>query len=143
MIRKIELATPKHRYGLQYRPPGLGAVPKGWTDYSKDNENLDGVRHGILTYDRELSLSEVNSYELLPLDSKDGKPLELPKFPEAVVKKVADALRTLKTIEDEGTADELEDEVADANKILDIFRNYARSKKLDADKALTELRGRL
>lgn len=140
MIKTIELATSKYRYGLQYRPPGIGAVPKGWVDYSKDNENLDSVRHGILTYDRELSPSEVKSYELVPLNAKDGKPLELPKFPEAVVKKAEAALRTLKYIEEEGTTDDLEDEIADANKVLDIFRSYARSKRLDADKALSELK---
>ncbi len=143
MIKAIEISTTKYRYGLQYRPPGLGAVPKGWVDYSKDSENLDSVRHGILTYDRELSPAEVKSYELVPLNAKDGKPLELPKFPEAVVKKAEAALRTLKYIEEEGTADALADEVAAANKVLDIFRSYARSKRLDADRALNELRSNL
>ncbi len=141
MIRKIALAA-TYRYGLKYRPPGVGAVPKGYLDYSKDNEDIDSVRHGILTYDRELTLNEVKSYELLPLSSHDGKPLELPKFPEAVVRKVIHALNTLTAIREQGSEEDedFKEDIDKANATIEIFRKYARSKHLDADKALSEIK---
>jgi hypothetical protein len=140
-LHKI-LANKQFRYGLVNRPPGLGAVPKGEYTYDKDCEGIDRVRHGIVTYTRELTDQEVKSFELLPLSGDDGKPLEVPRFPQAVIRKVQEALETLNYIQEDGLSEEdptVEDEVNGCKKTFEIFRKYAQSKHLDADKALKEL----
>ena len=132
----------EYKYGLVNRPPSLGTVPKGFTDHDASNQGIDGVRHGIVTYDRALSDSEVKQYELLPLSGKDGKPLEVPRFPAAVIRKAVEAIATLDYIKDEKLDVEEEGIKEESEKALDtlkIFRSYAKSKHLDADKALDEL----
>jgi hypothetical protein len=61
-------ATPKrYTYGLQMRPPSIGAVPKDYVGLEPPNEHF---RHGLIHYDRELTPEEVKSYELDHLTSK-------------------------------------------------------------------------
>ncbi len=138
----LVVSNKQFRYGLINRPPGLGAVPKGEYTYDKDGEGIDRVRHGIVTYTRELTAQEVKSFELLPLSGDDGKPLEVPRFPQAVIRKVKDALETLKYLEEDGLSEDdptVAEEIAECKKTFDIFRKYAQSKHLDANKALKEL----
>ena len=132
------LATQEFRYGLVYRPPGIGAVPTGYTSYDLDNQGIEGVRHGVLTYNKQLPDSLVKQFELLPLSGKDGKPLEAPKFPKAVLQKAKEAIESLNYLKNEDPK-EYVDEIADFNATLDIFRKYAKSKHLDAERALLEL----
>jgi hypothetical protein len=132
------LATKEFQYGLVNRPPAIGAVPKGFTHHDPDNHGIDGVRHGILTYPHALSDSEVKQYELLPLSGKDGQPLEVPKFPKAVIRKTQEAIDSLNYIKNENMTD-MDDEIAELEKVLDIFRDYAKHKRLNAEKALKEL----
>jgi hypothetical protein len=132
------LATKEFKYGLVNRPPSVGAVPKGFTHHDPDNQGIDGVRHGVLTYPHALSDSEVKQYELLPLSGKDGQPLEAPKFPKAVLRKVQEAIDSLNYIKDENVTD-VDDEIAELEKVIDIFRSYAKNKRYNADKALKEL----
>lgn len=142
-IKKLVIAAHEFRYGLINRPPDIGAVPRGNYTYSEDNEGIDRVRHGIVTYDRELSDQEVQAFELLPLNGKDGKPLEVPKFPVAIIEKVKDAIESLNYLIDEGSIDSydrgIRREIDHHNKTLDIFKTYAKSKHYDFEKALKEL----
>ena len=131
-------ANAGYRYGLVNRPPGIGAVPKGEYTWDKDCEGIDRVRHGIVTYQRELTPKEVSDFELLPLNGADGKPLEAPKFPPAILNKVKEAIQTLNYMIEENMEPDGEEDV-DAHKTLDIFRKYAASKHLDSAKALKEL----
>lgn len=54
------LEEPRFRYGMTYRPPSIGAVPKDFIQV----EPHPSFRHGVLTYTRELTADEVRSYEL-------------------------------------------------------------------------------
>lgn len=135
----VEATTHEFRYGLVNRPPGIGAVPKGYTHYEPSNEGIDGVRHGILTYDHQLSDAEVKSYELLPLNGKDGKPLEHVKFPRAVLEQAREAIATYQYIQENGDHADYTEELAEVEKTLSIFRQYASRKGLHADRALEEL----
>jgi hypothetical protein len=49
-----------HKYGMQMRPAGLGAIPKGHIG-TAPNEHF---RHGEVHYDRELTPDEIKSFEL-------------------------------------------------------------------------------
>lgn len=135
-------SSKEFRYGLINRPPSVGAVPKGFVSHDESNQGIDGVRHGVITYDRALSDSEIKQYELLPLCGKDGKPLEVPKFPAAVIRKAEEAISTLNYVKDEkldAEDDDIKGEIKKAQDVLKIFRSYAKSKHLDADAALEEL----
>lgn len=136
-------AAHSFRYGLVNRPPGIGAVPKGDYTYQEDGEGIDRVRHGIITYDHELSAQEVKAFELLPLSGEDGRPLEVPKFPVSIIEKVKDAVESLNYLLDEGSMESTDRgtrrEIDHHNDTLEIFRKYAKSKHYDAEKALKEL----
>jgi len=58
-----EYTGPRYRYGLQYRPLSLGAVPEGWIIWS-DRES-DDFRHGTLDYPVKLPEGTANNYELV------------------------------------------------------------------------------
>ena len=138
----VNSSPTEHRYGLINRPPSIGSVPKGYNAYDPDNQGIDGVRHGVLTYDQALSDAQVKQYELLPLSSKSGKPLQVPRFPQAIIRKVQEAIDSLNYVREEKMDEEEENvrEVMDeAHKTLKIFRDYAQRKRLDADAALEEL----
>lgn len=143
LARLRTLATKTFRYGLINRPPSIGTLPKGEYTYSEDNEGIDRVRHGIVTYTKELTDQEVKTFELLPLSGDDGKPLECPKFPAAVLAKAKEAVDTLNYLIEENMdpADEegIKEVFDEAHKVLDIFHKYAQSKHLDSAKALKEL----
>ena len=57
-----------HRYGPRHRPPGLGAVPKGFLPYSDFVRSTpdfgEYYRFGYLDYPQELSEEDTKSYEL-------------------------------------------------------------------------------
>lgn len=127
-------------YGLVNRPPGLGAVPKGQVAYDPSNAGIAGVRHGVISYDRKLSDAEVKSFELLPL-GVDGNPIAHVRFPPAVLKKAQEAVDTLNYLAENPMDDpaEANEHIDAALKVLKIFRDYGKSKRLDADKALTEI----
>jgi hypothetical protein len=124
------------KYGLVYRPPGLGAVPKGYVHYDPSNQGIDGVRHGVLTYDHELTPKEVKDFELKPLTGGAG----LHKLPEAVQRKAKEAIEQLNYIAEEHiTREDAPEAYEDCEKVLEIFRKYAKSKGLDANECLKEL----
>ena len=58
-----------YRYGLVSRPPGPGAVPRGYV--SHDSKDKGTFRHGVLTYDRPLSEGEIEQYELEPIYERE------------------------------------------------------------------------
>ena len=58
-----------YRYYTLYRPPMLGAIPKGALntfsyDYKKIASEIGGPAWGYVDYDHELSEDEVREYEL-------------------------------------------------------------------------------
>lgn len=53
------------KYGLHYRPAGLGSVPKG--DYTVTDHPF--FRHGVIEYPEALSDEDVKSYQLVPIVS--------------------------------------------------------------------------
>jgi len=61
--------TEAFEYGLRFRPPGPGAVPKGFTKIGTHPR----FRHGTVSYDRELTSKEVYDFELEPLFGQVGK----------------------------------------------------------------------
>jgi hypothetical protein len=126
----------EYKYGLVYRPPSPGAVPKGYTHYDPSNKGIDGVRHGVLTYDRELTDKEVKDYELKPL--MDGKVLH--QYPEAVVRKMRETVSTLNYIvEEKMSKEDAGDELEKALKDLKIFEDFSKRKNIDYAQALREL----
>lgn len=117
VIRAHVLAAASFRYALQYRPLQIGAVPKGYVHYEPDGGDIERARHGILTYDRQLTDAEVKQYELVPLSGDDGHPLESPRIPAAVLHKVEEAINTLNYVHDENIDE------ADAGEVLEEARN--------------------
>ncbi|MGB9661361.1 MAG: hypothetical protein ACPL5F_05000 [Moorellaceae bacterium] len=66
LIWDDEYQGPRYRYGLQYRPPSLGAVPSG---YILGSERPHPKFHfGTLDYPRKLTEDEVLNYQLVYLD---------------------------------------------------------------------------
>lgn len=65
-------AVTEYRYGLRSRPPGPGAVPKGFIpdSYRKDD---DRARWGTLAYPRELTAKEIYDFELVELNAKGAQ----------------------------------------------------------------------
>lgn len=59
------------KYGLQYRPPGIGAIPNVPFEY--DHEYRDRSRYinfGVIYTERELTAHEVYSYELVDMNDE-------------------------------------------------------------------------
>lgn len=56
-----------YQYGMTYRPPGPGAVPKG--QYTVGDH--PAFRHGVIQYDRPLTDEEIKQYELTPIGTLD------------------------------------------------------------------------
>jgi len=52
-----------HKYGAVYRPIAFAQVPPGYVAVEKH----PNFRHGVAVYERELTPSEVESFELVPL----------------------------------------------------------------------------
>lgn len=71
-IIPIAQAPQEWRYGLYFRPAGIGAVPNG---FSRVNEakgpEASHARHGIIVYNRPLSDAEIKGYELIPFLNKE------------------------------------------------------------------------
>ncbi len=60
------------RYGLRFRPAGIGAVPKGV--YRIESASVGEAlvaRHGVIVYERELTASELEAYELVVFPEPD------------------------------------------------------------------------
>lgn len=72
-IIPIVQAPQEWRYGLYFRPVGIGAVPNGFSrvDEAKGPE-ASHARHGIIVYNRPLSDAEIKGYELIPFLNKEG-----------------------------------------------------------------------
>jgi|SRR5882672_1994213 len=139
------LATTTYRYACFNRPPGIGAVPKGYTNYEPHVPDVPSARHGVISYDRELTEEEVKQYELVPLGAT-GHELVLPKIPEAVIRKAKEALETLRYIETELKSGSLEKEdvqdyIEEALATLKIFEKYMAGKHLNYTQAIEELGG--
>lgn len=133
-----------HRYALPMRPPSIGAVPKGFVSHAQD-ESVPSARHGVLAYDRELTIQEVKEYELVAL-GVDGAELHLPKLSAAVRRMVTEALDNMRYMADEvragnSTLADYQDDIAEAKDKLKIFATYASEKGIDKDKVLAELGG--
>jgi hypothetical protein len=139
------LATTVYRYACFNRPPGIGAVPKGWTNYEPHVPDVPSARHGVISYDRELTEEEVKQYELVPLGA-EGHELVLPKVPEAVVRKAKEALETLRYIETEVKSgsyakEDVQDSIDEGLETLKIFEKYMAGKHLNYNQAIEELGG--
>jgi hypothetical protein len=144
-VSPAHVESPKlYRYALQYRPPGIGAVPNGYVEHTED-QSIPAARHGVIAYDHELTADEVKQYELVPLGA-DGAELQLPKLPYAVRKKVEEAISTLHAIAEyvqagEANLADYKDDIDEAKEALHIFATYAGQKGIDKDKVLDELGG--
>ena len=60
------------RYGLRSRPASIGAVPKG--DFRIEPASAGEApvaRHGVIVYERELTASELQAYELVVFPDPD------------------------------------------------------------------------
>lgn len=138
-------ATSIFKYACFNRPPGIGAVPKDYVNYEPHVPDVPSARHGVISYDRELTDSEVRQYELVPL-GKEGHELVVPKIPVAVLNKAKEALETLNYIDAELKSgslekEEVQDSIDDALKTLATFKSYLTSKHLDYSRAIEELGG--
>jgi hypothetical protein len=63
-------AKKQYAYGLQHRPAGMGATPKGHTGFGEDKIKRRATRHGIIHYDRPLTEKEIYDYQLVPIVPK-------------------------------------------------------------------------
>lgn len=72
-IIPITIAAQEWRYGLYYRPAGIGAVPNGFSriDEAKGPEATH-ARHGVIVYNRPLTDTEIRNYELIPFLNREG-----------------------------------------------------------------------
>jgi len=60
----------KYRYGLQYRPASVGAVPVGPYEIKARLSSPEGARctqHGVIVYRRPLRTEEIRSFQLVVL----------------------------------------------------------------------------
>lgn len=65
-----------YRYGLQFRPADIGAVPKGLSTIEPPLTDIEGngkrlTRHGIIVYSRPLTEQEVCAFELVVIADHD------------------------------------------------------------------------
>jgi len=49
-----------YKYGMKYRPFGIGCQPKGQIDVIESDEYYD-----VVVYDRELAAEEITQFELV------------------------------------------------------------------------------
>jgi hypothetical protein len=65
----------EYRYAAVNRPPGYASVPDGYIRVenrpNKGEPFYELARHGFVIYDRELTLKELNSYELVKVFTED------------------------------------------------------------------------
>lgn len=73
-------------YGLQFRPVGMGTVPKG---YISTGVHPDFKKFGTITYDHPLSDEEVRSYELIRIVTEQN---EVNALVDGIVDTVVDAM---------------------------------------------------
>ena len=64
----------KFVYGLHARPAMLGSIPSGFLEIIEDDRR---ARHGVVTYESELNLQEIEDYELLNLNKYSNHGLTL------------------------------------------------------------------
>jgi len=57
----------RYYYGMAHRPPSLGAVPNG---YRIEEESTADFDYGVISYERELSAQELDSFELVAISDK-------------------------------------------------------------------------
>jgi len=58
-----EYTGPRYRYGLQFRPLSLGAVPDGWIIWSDRKD--PAYRHGTVDYPAMIPQQTADNYELV------------------------------------------------------------------------------
>ena len=78
-VLRNESVSEAFEYGLRLRPPGPGAVPKGFIKIGKHPR----FRHGTVIYAQELSAADVRNFELEPLFAKAGRGGELLALPRS------------------------------------------------------------
>jgi len=74
-----EESAEKYYYGLSYRPANIGSVPSGFK-MENDITNLN-FKHGVISYPRQLTQGELNSYEIVDLNQN-----QLNKMVDEVIK---------------------------------------------------------
>ena len=65
-----------HQYGMQFRPPGIGAVPRGleFTIIPPQSDRLMPYAcHGIMVPVRPLTVQECKDFELVPILTTDAE----------------------------------------------------------------------
>ena len=78
-LLRAEALSEAFEYGLRLRPPGPGAVPKGFSALGTNPR----FRHGTVSYDRKLTPAEVRNFELEPLFGQAGNAGALLALPRA------------------------------------------------------------
>ena len=63
LLKPFEL----YKYGMRLRPFGIGCQPLGHVKYEDSEKRTTGL-HGFIYYDRELTMQEVNRFELINLN---------------------------------------------------------------------------
>ena len=59
------------KYGLQYRPPMFGAIPKVFYEYDPNyRDRSRNINFGVIYTERELTAHEINVYELVDLNER-------------------------------------------------------------------------
>lgn len=92
-----EYTGPRFLYGLQRRPFGIGAQPKGFINGSLDEDDGDGYRFGTIEYPFKLELQTVLQYELYyvgelkkPPTNKEKAALLIKRLLEPIIIKTGD-----------------------------------------------------
>jgi defence-against-restriction DarA-like protein len=76
MIFTEDYTGPRWTYGMTHRPPAIGCQPDGRI-IGADRRDDPRALFGTIQYARELTVKEIEGYELLPLGrSEDGSTRE-------------------------------------------------------------------
>jgi len=62
----VPVKPQEYRYGAGYRPPGLAAVPDGYTRVDPPLPGVEQTRHGVVVYPRPLTDHEIHQFQLSP-----------------------------------------------------------------------------
>ena len=112
----------QHWYGMTYRPPSLGAIPKG----SYEHKSHPDFRHGQISYDRPLTGKEQSDFELTPIRNDS----ELPALARGVAERMGPYVAKYLA--------------PGAEKLLKGFLNHGQAAKdlghVDHEKVIAELR---
>lgn len=131
-----ESAPSKFRYGMQFRPPGMGATPKGEFTVEKHGD----FRHGVISYDRPLTPEEVKSYELTPILSTQalGERVDvavgklLSEYPDEVRELAEEDPRHFAAMARQALADQEPGHLPDIDKMVEAIRQRVVAKPEEA-----------